>query len=274
MNNAKVSIIVPTYNRAHIIGRSVESVLAQTYADFELVLVDDGSTDETKELIESYQDERICYYYAGQNQGVSAARNYGIEKARYDYIAFQDSDDIWHPNKLEKQMQALLQAGADEGFVYHKIQYLFGENRFAIIPNEEVPMAQKTGDIFAQMLYDNLVPCPSILATRQCVLSTQGFDTQMKALEDYDFALKMAKNYKGIFLDEVLLDASYSATGVSGNVVNYLLGSCLLIQKYKADYLATNTLNHRLEIILRDAVAIGMEEQFIQLLEQIMKAGN
>lgn len=272
MQQEKVSIILPTYNRAHILSRAIDSILAQTYPYFELLIVDDGSTDGTKEVIESYQDDRIRYCYAGLNQGAAAARNYGIERAKCEYIAFEDSDDIWHPIKLEKQMNAIRQAGEEVGFVYHKISYDMGNNYCAILPSEQIPLEQKSGDIYAQLLYDNLVPCPAILARRTCIEAAGGFDTELKALEDYDFALKMAKHDKALFLDEVLLEANYSNDGVSGNAVNYLLASCRLIQKYKEDYLATDTFNHRIEIILRDSEAIGMQEQFVGLLEQMLQA--
>ena len=98
-------------------------------------------------------------------------------------------------------------------------------------------------------------------------MQTKGFDSEMIALEDYDFVLKMAKNFQAIFIGKVLLEATYSTNGVSGNAVNYLMASCYLLQKYKEDYLRTNTLNHRMEIILRDAERLGMKEKFAKLME-------
>lgn len=272
MQKEKVSIVLPTYNRAHILKRAVDSILAQTYPYFELLIIDDGSTDGTKELIESYQDDRIRYYYAGLNQGAAAARNFGIARAECDYIAFEDSDDMWYPAKLEKQMHALKQAGEAVGFVYHKISYDMGNGYCAILPAETLPAEKKSGDIYAQLFYDNLVPCPAILAKRTCIEAAEGFDTDLRALEDYDFALKMAKHFQAVFLDEVLLEAAYSNSGVSGNAVNYLLASCRLVQKYKEDYLKTDTFNHRIEIILRDSEAIGMQAQFVSLLEQMLQS--
>lgn len=267
----KVSIILPTYNRKQKLKRAIDSILCQSYPEFELIIADDASTDGTEELIRSYPDTRIRYVRLPSNQGAAAARNYGLQQAQCKYIAFEDSDDIWRPTKLEKQMQILTHVDGRVGFVYHKIVYDMGENRYAVLPSEEVGSEKKSGDIYAQMLYDNLVPCPSILATRECVTATGGFDTQLKALEDYDFALKMAKQYHGIFIDEILLDAEYSTSGVSGNAVNYLLASCMLVQRYKEDYLKTGTFDHRVEIILRDSQAIGMQEQFVALLEKVIQ---
>ena len=104
ISNPGISVIIPTYNRAHLISRSAKSVLAQTYPDFELIIVDDGSGDNTEEIIEALADPRIRYLRHESNRGVSAARNTGIRAARGDYIAFQDSDDEWLPQKLEKQL--------------------------------------------------------------------------------------------------------------------------------------------------------------------------
>lgn len=271
MLDAMVSIILPTYNRSDQLGAAIESVLNQTYPYFELLIIDDGSTDHTEELVCGYQDDRIQYHRLQQNGGPSRARNYGIEHAGYDYIAFEDSDDIWHADKLALQMEALLDAPPEVGFVYHKIRYDMGDSYFAILPSEAVGVSKKSGDIYAQLLWDNLVDCPSILAKRECLLRTGGFDTEMKALEDYDLALKMAKNYRAIFLDKVLLESTYSTSGVSGSSINYLMASCYLLGKYKEDYLRTDTLNHRVEIILRDAEAIGMRAQFIKLMELSLK---
>lgn len=274
MQQEKVSIILPTYNRAHLLGKTLESILGQTYPFFELILVDDGSTDDTRHLVEKFGDRRIRYYNPGINQGAAAARNYGMAQADCDYIAFADSDDIWHRDKLEKQMDVLKRTDITTGFVYHKIAYDLGEGRCAVLPSEELPPEKKSGNIYAQLLYDNLVPCPSILVKRQCLEQAGEFDTELKALEDYDFALKMAAGYQAVFLDEILLEASYSTTGVSGNAINYLLASCRMVQKYRDDYLRTDTLNHRIEVILRDSEAIGMQEQFVSLLERMIKAGN
>lgn len=267
----KASIILPTYNRKKKLKRAVDSILYQSYAEFELIIADDASTDGTEEFLKSYQDARIRYIRLPSNQGAAAARNYGLQQAQSEYIAFEDSDDVWRPRKLEKQMQLLTHAEKQVGFIYHKIAYDMGDNRYAILPSEEIGLEKKSGDIYAQMLYDNLIPCPSILATRDCVAATGGFDTQLKALEDYDFALKMARQYHGIFLDEILLDAEYSTSGVSGNAVNYLLASCMLVQRYKEDYLRTGMFDHRIEIILRDSQAIGMQEQFVALLEKLLQ---
>lgn len=270
MNRPKVSVIIPTYNRAYILGKAIDSVLAQTYDNFELIIVDDGSTDNTEELVKSYKDERIRYCYTKINKGAAAARNYGIGNATCDYIAFEDSDDAWRPDKLEKQMKVMLDDSNEVGFVYHKIAYDMGHGRVAILPSEEVPVESKSGNIYKQLLYDNLVDCPSLLVRKSCLDKVGVFDESLKALEDYDLALRLGKTYRAGFVNEVLLDSTFSYTGVSGSSINYLTASCMIVHKYKKDYIETGMLKHRLEIILRDAEAIGAKDKFVALLEKIM----
>lgn len=274
MEKQYVSIILPTYNREKKIAKAIESVLQQTYPYFELLIIDDGSEDGTEQVVNDYEDERIHYYKMSQNSGQSKARNYGMKMAKYRYIAFEDSDDLWNERKLELQMQAMMSAEkttVNVGFCYHKLKYDMGEGRYFILPDEKVSVEKKSGDIYAQLLWDNLIGMPTLLIKKECLEEIGFLDEEMNCLEDYDFALRLAKKYQAIFLDEVLLDAEFSTTGVSGDSYKYLIASCILIQKYKKDYINTNTLNHRLEIILRDAKQMGIEAQIVQLLEKIMQ---
>lgn len=268
--NPMVSIIIPTYNRADKIGTSIESVLAQTYPHFELIIVDDGSTDHTHQIVKAYQDERIRYYRQAENAGQAKARNYGIKMAQYEYLAFEDSDDLWLPQKLERQMKVFEHADDAVGMVYHKLRYDFGGGRGCILPDERLETEKKSGDIYAQLLWDNLVGMPTLLIKRACVEEIGLLDEEMKCLEDYDFVLRIAKRYHAVFLDEVLLHAQYSTTGVSGDSLQYLLASVTLISKYKNDYIKTGTLQHRIQIILEDAQKLGIQAQIVALLEKIL----
>ena len=267
-----VSIILPTYNRAHRVGKAIESVLAQTYTDFELLVIDDGSTDETEQVVTGYRDKRVHYYRMAENGGQSKARNCGMQLAQYDYLAFEDSDDLWRPGKLEIQMETMQGAGQDVGMVYHKFRYDLGEGRGMVLPDENIPVEKKSGDIYKQLLWDNLVGMPTLLLKKECVNVVGGLDESLKCLEDYDFALRIAQKYKAIFINEIYLDATYSISGVSGgDTGQYLIASCLLLAKYKADYLATDTFNHRVEIILRDAEKLGITELVVGLLEKVLQ---
>lgn len=134
-----VSIIIPTYNRGYIIKKSIDSVLHQTYEDFELIIVDDGSTDGTKQLIDEYEDDRIKYYSYEHNKGVVYVRNYGMKMAKGDCIVFQDSDDVWHSDKLEKQLK-ILEDDYNLDVVYCRLQYVFKDAESIIMPDYEEGM--------------------------------------------------------------------------------------------------------------------------------------
>lgn len=269
MINELISIIIPTYNRKHTIKDCLESVLNQTYSNLEIIIIDDGSIDGTNELINTYHDLRIKYVYKKNNQGVSAARNTGIHLATGNYIAFQDSDDIWYYDKIQKQLDSMI-ANPSMGFCYHKIQYSIDEIYSAILPDENISLDLKSGYIYKQMLYDNLIPAPTLFAKTSILKNIGEFDSQLPALEDYDYALRLTKKYQGLFINEILLDARYSTDGISGNSINYLLASCDILYKFKSDYIKYNQLNHRLEIILKDAERLGLRDYFIKLLEKIM----
>lgn len=269
MAETMVSVLLPTYNRQSLLHMAVESVLGQTYPHFELIIVDDGSTDNTEEYVRSLTDERIRYYKLEENGGQAKARNYGIELARYDYIAFEDSDDRWLSDKLAIQMKAMEATSSEVGFSYHNMRYYIGN--IGLDPFTDIPSEKKSGNIYERLLYDNMVACPTILAKKECLLAVGGFDTSMKSLEDYDLVLKMAKKYQALFIEEILIEVTQSENGVSAQSLNYLMASCQLLRKYKTDYLKTGMLNRRIEKIYSDAKKLGMEQQFLKLIELSLK---
>lgn len=272
-DDESVSIILPTYNRERLLGAAIESVLSQTYPYFELLIVDDGSTDGTESLVKGYSDERISYYRMQENGGQSKARNYGIKKAKYQYLAFEDSDDIWYPDKLEKQMKAMLSAPEGVGIVYHKVKYETEEYGTVIVPSEQIPIEKKNGDIFEQLLRGNMIGMPTILVKRKCIDEVGVLNESFKCLEDYEWFLRITLKYKVLFLDEVLLDAGCSDLGVSSNLNNHIVANCQIVQLYKEDLLRTNLFNYKLESILSSAQNIGVLDQTVALLEKMLQQG-
>lgn len=260
----KVSVILPTYNRAYCLERSMRSVLKQTYENLELIIVDDGSTDGTPDLVVSIEDARIRYISTKLNQGASAARNFGLQYVTGEYIAFQDSDDFWRPEKLRLQLQEMGRAQA--AFCYHKVQYDLGKGQLTILPQENIPLENKRGDIYAQLLYENMVDCPALLVRRECLEEIGGFDVGLKALEDYELALRLGNAFRAAFVDEILIDKSYTQDSVSLQARNYLDASCEILFRYQKDYVQTGTFDHRVLRILEDAQRIGMKEHYLNVL--------
>lgn len=184
----KVSVIIPTYNRAWILKRAIDSVLMQDYSNFELIVVDDGSTDDSQEVIKKYGEKIVNIYQA--NGGVSSARNTGIKKSSGSLIAFLDSDDCWMKGKLQAQVD------------------FFRENKNSVIcQTEEIwirdgkrvnPMKKhrkKSGDIFLESLKLCLIS-PSAVMLRKTLLDEVGmFDEDLPSCEDYDLWLRILLNY-------------------------------------------------------------------------------
>jgi len=198
---SKVSVIIPTYNYGHYIEEAIDSVLAQTYKDYEIIVVDDGSTDNTEEVVSKY-GPKIKYIYQ-ENQGLSAARNTGIKKSNGEYIAILDSDDLWFPWKLEKQMK-LFEANSVLGLVYSDgfafsekgvfDDFLFGENTNFY-----------RGRVFDKLLLNNFISCPSALVKRDCFNKVGLFDTSLDACEDWDMWLRISLYYEIDYVNEPLV---------------------------------------------------------------------
>lgn len=198
-----LSIIIPTYNRAYIIRRAIQSVLNQTYQDFEIFIVDDGSKDNTHKIVESIRDERIRYIRHEINKGQAAARNTGIMAAKGKYIAFLDSDDEWLPEKLEKQMAAFRNAPPQVGVVYVRMLNAEG-NRKTFMPPPHV--TKREGNLYYDLLVDPTLVFPSAAAIRRdCFTKVGMFDEHFYAGEDWDLWIRIAKYYHFKYIDELLV---------------------------------------------------------------------
>ncbi len=207
-----VSIVLPTYNRIRTLERAVNSVLHQSYSNFELIIVDDGSTDGTHDLVASFNDPRIRFVPLERNRGVSHARNTGIGLATGDYIAFQDSDDEWLAGKLEQQVNAARAAQADHAAVcvFHtKIMYVAGgapgdrPNMVFCIP--ALPRSPSREHLLRAICRHNLISTQTLLMTRSAVERVGGFDELLANNEDWDFAIALIRNTEAVFLDEPLV---------------------------------------------------------------------
>src|SRR5204862_2858117 len=199
----KVSIIMPTYNRAGYIMDTIESIRNQTYANWELIIVDDGSDDNTEELISQIKDERIQFYKAGRIGVNGRIKNIGLEKTSGELVAFIDSDDLWAATKLEKQVAALQQY-PEAGFC------LTGGYNFKKL-NEPIDYFYKQregikyGDVFISFFKSELsTTTPSLMLRKKCI-DTSGLFNEAKPFADVDFILALARRCKAARLFEPLL---------------------------------------------------------------------
>ncbi len=198
----KISIIIPTYNRAHLIGETVDSIRKQTFTNWELLIMDDGSDDNTEEIIKQYNDDRIHFFKAARTGAVSKLKNIAIQKNRGELIAFIDSDDLWATTKLEKQLAAMEQY-PEAGFC------LTGGYNF-INKNEPIAYLYKqrdgirVGDFLLPMLRSEVAGhIPALLFRKNCV-HVSGYFDETKLFSDPDFILSLACHHKGILLYEPL----------------------------------------------------------------------
>jgi len=194
----KVSVIIPTFNRAHILGEAIDSVLSQKYKNLELMVVDDGSTDETKGVVSSYIP-RLTYIYQ-EHHGVSAARNRGITHAQADYLAFLDSDDLWLPNKLYLQME-LMQNNPKALICYTEEIWI----RRGVRVNPMKKHKKFSGMIFEHCLPLCTISPSSALITRSLLEEVGGFDEGLEVCEDYDLWLRISARYPIYLIDTPLI---------------------------------------------------------------------
>lgn len=226
----KISIIIPTYNRAHLILKSIQSVLKQTYNNIEVLIIDDGSTDNTSNLVNNLNDSRIKYFKLNKNKGGSFARNFGILKASGKYISFQDSDDLYHPKKIEIQYKNLIKKGTDLDFC--KICIHINEKKMFVFPDVKQEKNITKGKIVEELCFGNFISTQSILVKKKYIKKYL-FDTKFPRLQDYDLALRIIPKVKVSYTNKILVDLyrEKDSIGNSGKKYNESL-ELLLMKKY------------------------------------------
>lgn len=194
----KISVIIPTYNRADLLKEAVDSVLAQTYQDFELLIIDDGSTDHTRELLVSYETH-VTYLFQ-ENRGVSNARNLGIRSSTGQYITLLDSDDLWLPSKLEQQVTVMEQ---DPNLQLCHTEETWIRRGVRVNPKKK---HQKYGGYIFPCCLPLCVISPSSVMIRRMLFDEVGyFDEELPACEDYDLWLRITKTYPVHFIETPLI---------------------------------------------------------------------
>lgn len=224
--SSKVSVIIPTYNRENLIKKALDSVEAQTYPDYEVVVIDDGSTDHTREVVESY-GEKVHYFYQ-ENQGIAGARNAGIKRSSGEYIAFLDSDDYWLPEKLERQM-ALFGEHPEYGMVASCCASVRLDGRFR---GKNRP--GKSGWILRDLFNKNFIRTSSAVIKKVCLEKVGLFDEALSECEEYDLWLRIAAQYPIGFINESLAVYVDNPEGVS---TDSLAGRLLRLQVLEKNYL-------------------------------------
>jgi glycosyltransferase involved in cell wall biosynthesis len=180
-----VSVIIPTFNRWPLVGEAVESVFAQSYSDFELIVVDDSSTDETQKELAKFRSR--LRFFVKSREGVAAARNFGVSRAVGHYVAFLDSDDLWRPKKLEVQTAFMEK---DPALQICQTEEIWLRNGVRVNPKSK--HQKPSGDIFIRSLELCLVSPSAVMMTKELFSRFGGFDERFPVCEDYDLWLRIA----------------------------------------------------------------------------------
>jgi glycosyltransferase involved in cell wall biosynthesis len=221
-----ISVIIPVYNGEKTIQETIESVLNQTYTDFELIIINDGSQDSTLEIISSFKDSRIkVFSYA--NAGVSASRNRGISHARGEYISFIDADDLWTPDKLEAQLKAL-QENPQAAVAYSWTQCI-DESGEASRRGSHI---SDSGDVYAKLLLIDFIESGSNpLIRKYALIKVGGFDEYLTHSEDRDLWLRLAARYHFVAVSSPQILYRVSMNSASANVGAMEAGSLKFVEK-------------------------------------------
>ena len=222
--NVKVSVIIPTYNREDTILNSVQSVLSQNYSNIEVIVVDDHSLDNTMRILDNISDERFKYIVLEENMGACFARNFGIKKSTGEIIAFQDSDDVWQPDKLEIQLNCLKKYHADICFcAYTKNGKIFPKMSEGVYSHE-------------QLSCNSLASTQTIIAKKN-IFPGCLFNEKMPRLQDFDWMIRASRNNIVCFSNHSLVNVYVQKNSISRNsekffyALNYLINENRTIEK-------------------------------------------
>jgi len=204
----EVSVVIPCYNGEKFIYGAIESVLNQSYQNFEIIIVDDGSTDNSKSVIQPFlRDQRIRLVEHGQNKGIPAARNTGIKASKGRFVAFLDQDDLWLPEKLDKQIAIFEKGSGNVGLVFSKMVIVLITGRLnkrylsAQVAPSRINQLSKQ-EVLKALFMNNFVPMITTMVRRECMDTVGLFDERIRGgADDYDFCLRLATRYAVQYID-------------------------------------------------------------------------
>ena len=248
-----ISVILPTYNRAKEIPKSIESILNQTYQNFELIIIDDGSTDNTQEVVARYQDKRIRYIKnMTSKHGVSVARNIGIRESVGKYITFNDSDDVFYPDKLEKQLAFLESEKADVTFcAVCKNKQIIPDLKF-IQKDCTLERILEASFTTTQALFGKAV------CFRECM-----FDEQIRRNVDWELVIRLLIGYKVIFQKEVLAELIVTEVSISADSNNAVVSMNYILDKYRELYAQYPNSRKKMELAIKYQTALAKDIELL-----------
>jgi len=235
----EVSVILPVYNRMHALEDSIRSVLLQSFENLELIVVDDASTQDLHPIVRGIDDPRLRYFRLARNGGASVARNAGLAEARGAFIAFQDSDDLWLPRKLERQMK-VLEERPDVGVVTgSKVLYgsgsdgTYGIDKVSLCPPPATRL-REGDDQVAKFLVENRISLQNALFRRDCYPDPVWFDEKVRSNADWAFTSSLAQHTRILELPEPVVMAFISTDSISKNHRAKVIGLLRILRRNRA----------------------------------------
>lgn len=226
--DSKVSVIIPTYNRGHLLAETLGSVCAQTRRDYEIIVMDDGSEDDTPRMIAA--DFGHVLYHRIDHAGASAARNAALALACGDYVAFLDSDDLWEPGFLERTMDNL-EAAPEAGFAFCDYATFSArgiEQAAYLSPRQKV-----SGNIFSLLLETDFLSTGALLIRRACFARVGGLDPTLAVAEDWDLWLRLARAFDAVYVDEPLVRIRIDSDGLTRNTLQLHADNLHVLAKWQ-----------------------------------------
>lgn len=226
MKNKLVSVIMPTYNREKVITRAIKSVLGQTYKNLELLVIDDGSEDNTEQVVRAVADQRVCYIKLSSNKGACHARNQGLAQAKGEYIAFIDSDNVWLKNYLDERIKLLENSSPKVGAVFGYFMRMKAGEKRKIIPSQEfgsrMAECRSNKKLVQQLLVDNVIDTNTIVLKRKCVEMVNGFNENLRRLQDWEYFFRIAyfSGYRILFQENCLVKNYIQKDSITSNKNN------------------------------------------------------
>lgn len=227
----QISIIIPTYNHGQFIGKAITSVLHQTYQEFEIIIVDDGSYDDTKNVVNTFGN--LVTYIRQNNQGSASARNTGICASRGEFISFLDADDYYAKDNIEKKI-SFFEKNQDIDWLYSDWQYIDEASNYLDKGSSKFRFSEKklTGIIFEELLYKRNFISPCTVMMRKFVLEDVGyFDPKILSQEEYDLWLRISLKYPVHYIDEVLTYVTIHSNSLSTNFSKWAQGNAIIVDK-------------------------------------------
>ncbi|MDE2027102.1 MAG: glycosyltransferase [Candidatus Omnitrophica bacterium] len=227
MKKPKVSIIMPTYNHGSFIKETLQSIFVQTFTDWELIIVNDGSTDDTEEILRSYLS-RILYLKTSQ-LGQPHALNVGIRNAQGEYVAFADSDDLWAPEKLELQIKYLQDNPQVDAVYGDAVEF----NKNGVLRDSYKRSVFDPNNMFESLIRTNRVPFPTVVCKKAVLFDIGLFDETLTTCNDSDLLIRIAYQYKIGFIDRILLRIRKHETNISSNPIRQFENNLRILGKVK-----------------------------------------